>query len=171
MTKSNDDTMEDINSPENINERISSNLLLGVISEINSLKEHPRMQVFITHGFLELIVNILIKSKAKNGKKISKDTRSYTYSTQTLILNELNIISDEFYQVLDWFRKIRNKAAHQPLFEITNNELSQVRLNKNKVEISSFTDLCVYLILVIINDKLDVLGPKIAPTLSDWNEK
>lgn len=62
-------TIEDLNSPEKIKERIESNLLLGVLSEINSIKDHPRMQVFITHGFLELLVNILIKNKAKNGKK------------------------------------------------------------------------------------------------------
>ena len=55
MTKKNSNTIEGLNSPEKIKERIENNLLLGVLSEINSIKDHPRMQVFITHGFLELL--------------------------------------------------------------------------------------------------------------------
>jgi hypothetical protein len=171
MTKKNSKTIEDLNSPEKIKERIENNLLLGVLSEINSIKDNPRMQVFITHGFLELLINILIKNKAKNGKKIARDNRSYTYSSKTLILNELDVINDEFYKVLDWFRKVRNKAAHEPLFAVTNEDLSEVKLNNIKIDLSNFTELCTNLILILINDNLNVLGPDIAPTLADWGEK
>lgn len=83
----------------------------------------------------------------------------------------MDIINDEFYNVLDWFRKIRNKAAHQPIFEVTNEELSKVKLNNIKIDLSNFTELCTNLIFILINDNLDVLGPDIAPTLADWNKK
>lgn len=117
---------EDINSPENIKQRIEKNLLLGVMKELNELKGQPRLQLFVTHGFLELIVSILVRSKAKNGKKIQSDTRSYPYSSQILLLNEISVISDQEYKVLDWFRKMRNRAAHEALFKLTNNDLAKV---------------------------------------------
>jgi hypothetical protein len=57
-------------------------------------------------------MNALIINKAKNGKKISNDNRSYPYSSKILILHEIGVLSDEDFKVYDWFRKIRNKAAH-----------------------------------------------------------
>jgi hypothetical protein len=115
-----------------------------------------------------LLANTLIKKKAKNGKKIVKDTRTYSYSTQILILNELEIISDKEYEVLNWFRKLRNKAAHEALFQITYKDLSQINLDNKKVDVSDFTKLCNYLILNMINHRMDVLGPDIAPTMGSW---
>ena len=168
MATDQNEEIEDLNSPENIQKRVESNLLLGVMKELNALEGYPRMQVFITHGFLELLANTLIKKKAKNGKKIVKDTRTYSYSTQILILNELEIISDKEYEVLNWFRKLRNKAAHEALFQITYKDLSQINLDNKKVDVSDFTKLCNYLILNMINHRMDVLGPDIAPTMGSW---
>lgn len=153
------------NSPENIQTRIEENLLLAVMKEISDLKNQPRLQLFITHGFLELIVNILIKERAKNGNKISSDTRSYPYSSQILILNELSIITDEEFKVLNWFRKMRNRAAHEALFKITDQDIKNVKISGNKIQLDSFTYLCTTLILTIVNGKFDILGKHIVPKL------
>lgn len=155
---------KDINSSSAIKKRIENNPLLGVLDEINSLKDQPRLQIFITHGFLEFIVSVLVKSKTKNGKKIYSDSRSYPYSAQILILNEVSVISDEQFQVLDWFRKMRNKAAHEALFKITEKDLSVIRLNGSKVNLEDFTEFCTNLILILTQGKFDVLGSHIMPT-------
>ena len=129
----------------------------------------PRLQLFITHGFLELIVSALIQAKAKNGKKIKSDTRSYPYSSQILILNEIAVISDEEFKVLDWFRKMRNRAAHEAIFKMTNNDLAKIRCEGKKVHIENFTKLCNMLIFDLINNKIDILGPQIMPSLGPWS--
>lgn len=158
-------TSHELNSPGSLQKRIEENLLLGVMKEITDLKEQPRLQLFVTHGLLELVVNILIKERAKNGKKISSDTRSYPYSAQILILNELSIITDEEFKVLDWFRKMRNRAAHEALFKITDQDLKKIKIAGKKIQVDNFTYLCTSLILTLANGKFDVLGKHITPTL------
>ena len=155
---------EDLNSPENVKKRIEENMLLGIMSEIGLLKGHTRLQIFVTHGFLELIMQALIKSKAKNGKKISDDNRSYPYSAQILILHEIGILDDNDYKLYDWFRKIRNKAAHEPLFKLTNDHLKVIKSNKH-IDVEKFDQVCTDLILRLWNNNMEILGPLFVPTL------
>ncbi|RZJ98935.1 MAG: hypothetical protein EOO46_23350 [Flavobacterium sp.] len=139
-----------------------NDMAMRVAAEIMKLDEQPRLQIFVTHGFLELMVSALIKSKTKNGKKILDDNRSYPYSTQILILNELSILSNQQYKVYDHFRKLRNKAAHEPLFELEK-EQKNVLDPKNTDEYFGLT--CSRLIANIWNDNIEILGPLFLPTL------
>lgn len=154
--------IDNVNSPENVKKRIDENLLLKVLNEISSLKGQPRMQIFITHGFLELLMNVLIKNKAKNGKKITSDNRTYSYSVQILILYEIGILTKADYDVYDWFRKMRNRAAHEPLFSVRDEDLK--RLSKHNT-IDEFDHLCFDLMTRLWNANIDILVPAFTPTL------
>ena len=51
--------------------------------------------------------------------KVNYDERLLVLSTHgfhELLINTL--IEDDLFQILDWFRRLRNKAAHEPVFEI-----------------------------------------------------
>jgi hypothetical protein len=76
-------------------------------------------------------------------------------------LNERNDIDDNFFRVLDWFRKLRNRAAHEPLFEITEKDLLFVKQCGAK----SFSEFCVDLVTGFWNSELDTLGPVFAPNI------
>ncbi|WP_339923138.1 hypothetical protein [uncultured Cyclobacterium sp.] len=157
-----------LNSPEQIKKRIENNLILQVMQELQSHKGHHRLQIFIAHGYLELLMNELIKAKTKNYKKIISDNRSYPYSTKILILNELGALSDEDYRVYDWFRKIRNKAAHDPLFKLKKEYFQNIR-PRDYQEIEKFESICVDLMLRLWNANMEILGPAFASTLVNLN--
>src|SRR4051794_28612572 len=89
---------------------------LKFFGQLRSVKGNPRILVLSTNGFLELLVNAVIDTKCKNGKKITSSNRDFSYSTKLLILNEVGLLPDGFYRILDWFRRIRNRAAHEPFF-------------------------------------------------------
>ena len=163
-----DKTKFDLNSKENIKERIENNLLLQIMQELGHLKDQHRLQIFVTHGFLELLMNVLIKAYAKNEKKISQDNRSFPYSIKILLLHELNVLNDDDYAIYDWFRKLRNRAAHDPLFKLTENDLQRIKPNKFS-KIDNFHKICIDLALRLWNRHKDVLAPEFAPTLTKLN--
>jgi hypothetical protein len=87
--------------------------------EVKSLSNNPRAQIVVTCGFLELLVNTIIAEKCRHGKKIASSHRDFPLSVKLVLLNELGLIDDEWFERLDWIRDIRNKAAHRAVFEIT----------------------------------------------------
>ena len=97
------------------------------LNELELVSDNPRSSTLIINGFMELMVNILIRNKLKHGKKIEEDNRSYPYSTKILVLNELGIISDELFYNMDKLRDLRNRAAHQPFFEIQDSDLEKFK--------------------------------------------
>lgn len=145
-------------------QKIKNNLLFQVFRELDSLKGQHRMQIFIAHGFLELLINAIVRAKAKNGKKITANAMSYPYSAQLLILHEIGELSDEEYALYNWFRKLRNKAAHEPIFKITENELKGISTIEYR-DINKFQSLCADLMLRLWNKNADILVPIFIPTL------
>jgi hypothetical protein len=114
-------------------------------------------------------MNALIINKAKNGKKISNDNRSYPYSSKILILHEIGVLSDEDFKVYDWFRKIRNKAAHEPLFNLKKEHLQNIKPIEYQ-EVEKFESICVDLMLRLWNQNIEILTPVFTPTLIDLDE-
>lgn len=103
-----------------------SDVVQHFIDEVSLVENHPRLSILVINGFLELMVNILIKAKLKHGKKISEDNRSYPYSTKIIMLHELGFIwKDELFQNMDILRDLRNRAAHEPFFKLTKNDLNR----------------------------------------------
>ena len=138
--------------------------VIKFFGELYKVKDNPRLVALLGHGFLELLINTLIDAQCKNAKKIVSNQRDYPHSAKLLILNELGIISDDLYRNFDWFRKIRNKAAHEPFFEITKNDMSALQ-NKKYHNPDMFYEFCNLLISGFWNDHLDVFGPVFAPTI------
>ena len=100
--------------------------LMKFVKTLKKVKDDHRSLILVTNGFLELMVEALIKAKCKNSKRITDDSRSYPYSAKLIILNEIGALSDTQFRELDWFRKIRNDAAHNPFFEVTPEKLQQL---------------------------------------------
>lgn len=101
----------------------SSDTLQDFINEVSSVANHPRLSILVINGFLELMVNILIKAKLKHGKKIFDDNRGYPYATKIIILHELGFIwKDELFQNMNALKDLRNRAAHEPFFELTDSD-------------------------------------------------
>jgi hypothetical protein len=92
-------------------------VLESFFKELIVAEEHPRSLVIIANGYIELFINALIDGKCKNGKKrITKNNRDYPFSVKLTLLNELNILDETLFQILDNFRKTRNRAAHDASF-------------------------------------------------------
>jgi hypothetical protein len=84
------------------------------LSALKKAQGDPRLNVLVAHGLVELFVNTVIDAKCRNGKRITEDARGYPHSVRLVILNELGLLSDTQLTLYDWFRKLRNRAAHDP---------------------------------------------------------
>lgn len=141
------------------------------LRELDKEQDSQRALVLITNGLLELLAETLVKNKCKNSNAILGDNRSYGYSTKLLLLNEIGIVSDSIYKTLKGFNRIRNKAAHEPFFEVTSGDLEALRSDLNTVlnnDMKSSADLyhcCTTLFGILWNSHLDIFKPVFAPSL------
>lgn len=147
---------------DDLPEQIKGDLIIQVFRELYIVRDHTRLLVLVAHGFIELLVNALIDHHLKNSKKVTSDSRSYPHSTKLLILNELGVLDDEQFIVFDWFRKLRNRAAHQPIFSVTDSDLSKITSDEYR-DPQNFYSLCVALIGGFWNQHIPIFGPKYAP--------
>ena len=122
----------------------SGSSILSVIHELTDVEGNTRDLVIVTHGFIELMVNVLIDQHCKNAKAINKDAKSFSLSAKLLLLNEMGLINSKTFKTLDWFRKLRDKAARKPIFKITKNELPW--LPKRYHDPKRFQEFCARLI-------------------------
>lgn len=145
--------------------RLDDALLNKITREMAMVKNNNRLLVLVTHGFIELLVNALVDHYLKNSKKVTNDGRSYPHSTKLLLLNELGIIDDNLYKVFNWFRKLRNRAAHQPIFQVTEADLKNLMPEEYKKP-GNFYNLCIgELIGGFWNQHIPIFGPIFAPGL------
>jgi hypothetical protein len=152
---------------------LSQDPLFALFRELSKVKDNQRSLVIVTHGFIELLVNTLIAAHCKHGKKkIVLNSRDYSQSVKLVILNELNVLDDHLYRILDWFRKLRNKAAHEPFFQLTQSDLDFAKKSMDRFvriehipEIRDLNNFCRLLVGTIWNNNLDVLVPIFTPTL------
>jgi hypothetical protein len=136
-----------------------------MIQQIVRLKNDPRLLILVSHGFIELMINALIDEKLKNAKRITSDNRGYPHSVKLLILNEVGILDDNLYKVFDGFRKLRNRAAHEPLFELTAQDLQ--KLNLLHSELNNFDDTVQNLVLGFWNLHTELFVRTFMPSQHD----
>ncbi|MBC8198969.1 MAG: hypothetical protein ISS67_04115 [Desulfobacterales bacterium] len=130
--------------------------------------------VIITHGFIELLINTIITAHCKHGKKrIASNKRDYSQSVKLVLLNELNVLDNRLFKILDWFRKLRNRAAHEPFFQVTQSDLEFAKKSMNRFipvneanELNDLNKFCKLLVGTIWNNNLDELLPVFVPTLA-----
>jgi hypothetical protein len=138
--------------------------IIKIFREMSYSKDNSRLMVLITHGFIELLVNTLIESKCKNSKRLISNRRDYPHSSKLLLLNELSIISDDQYRLLVWFKNLRNRAAHEPIFEITNQDLQRFKEAKDR-DPNNFFMLCIAILSNLWNQHVKVFSPIFAPKI------
>jgi len=141
------------------------NQLKKFFKEIGNVKDDNRSLILLTHGFIELLISTMIDTKFKHGDKINTHN-DYTYSIKLLLINEKELIDDELYKVLDWFRKIRNRAAHEPFFNLsegnfgTIKDFSQKLSPVEKEEGNHLLMLCLRLIQHLWNNYTEIFVPE-----------
>ena len=141
--------------------------------ELAKVEGNQRLLVIVTHGFVELLVNTVIDAHCRHGKKkITSNNRDFSHSVKLVLLSELGLLDNKLYQILDWFRKLRNKAAHDVFFELTPDIVEFANKSMNRflpVEVAPVVDdldqFCKLLIGTIWNKHLDVLLPIFEPKL------
>ncbi|HEY7090199.1 MAG TPA: hypothetical protein VH518_19030 [Tepidisphaeraceae bacterium] len=133
------------------------------MNELDRVKDEPRLLVIITHGFIELAVNTIIDETCKDGKKIT-DSRDFTHSTRLTLLHEMGLLSDHHYVLLNWFRKLRNEAAHEPFFKLTKDKLDIFAEDEFR-EPDKFFKVCSRTIADLLITFSDILGPVFMPGL------
>ena len=149
------------NTPNN-----NDDVLITFFEELNRVKQHHRTLIIITQGFIELFLNRIIDEKCKHGKKrITSNNRDFPLSVKLTLLNELNHIDDKMYSVLNVFRKIRNRAAHEATFDINevewqklNNSLDRFISGESTRKPDDLPHFCKLLIGAIWNENLDVVS-------------
>src|SRR5947209_5475868 len=81
---------------------------------ITQAKDFPRALCLVTHGYVELLMNGLVRAKCKEGDRIANDI-GFTHSIKLTILHEMGVLKDDRFERLQWFRDIRNKFVHRPM--------------------------------------------------------
>jgi hypothetical protein len=79
--------------------------------------------VILKAASVELLVNALIDARCKHSKQITDNSRDFPLSVKLILLHELGITSDKQHRLLDLFRRLRNRAAHDALFEVSDADL------------------------------------------------
>jgi hypothetical protein len=133
-----------------------------VFGELESLKAHPRACVVVTHGLVELMVNILIEEKCKSGAQIVGRTRDFPNSVKLTLLHELKVIDDAHFRALTWFRKLRNRAVHEPHFAIQSSDLDIFQ--KTNFASSEFYVQCMVVVAVLWNQNYEIFTRRFFPS-------
>ena len=141
-------------------------ILMDYFLELHQAPNNQRLLIIVTHGFIELLLNSIIDIKCKNGKNvITQNNRDFPLSVKLVILHELNILDDRLYEILDWFRKVRNRAAHEPFFNLktsdinyANSVLDRFIPNETLYKPDDFFHFCALLVGTIWNENLTLMN-------------
>ena len=134
--------------------------LMAIFRQLYDATLTPRFQVLITQGFVELLVNAVIDAKCKNAKKITDNSRDFPYSIKLVLLHELGLLSDSLYQTLNQLKKHRNKAAHDPFYDISGTVVTNGR------PMARLYEFCLGVICEFYNQHSNILAPLFAPTVA-----
>jgi hypothetical protein len=140
----------------------TQSLLETVLEEFELLQHHPRSCVIVMHGFIELLINTLIQEKCKSGNKMATNNRDYPHSVKLTILRELELLDEESFKKLTWFRKLRNDAAHEAVFTITPDKL-QMFVGTRFADVSHFPLLCMDIFMNLWNAYPSLFSSKFSP--------
>jgi hypothetical protein len=147
-----------------VTEAVWEQPIIRFFCQLGKVKDDHRSLILVTNGFLELLIESLIKARCKNANRIANDSRSYPYSAKLLLLNEAGVLPDETFKAFDWFRKLRNRAAHDPFFAVLPSDLQRVHDDVLK-QPNNLYQLCVHIFGGFWNAHIDVFGPVFAPSI------
>ncbi|EGR0130455.1 DUF4145 domain-containing protein [Vibrio vulnificus] len=133
---------------------VDSDYMLQVGDEIGLVKDNPRLLIIVSHSFVEMIVKTLSDHYLPEVKLKNHNQRLEKLRKEQVI--------DEFqFQVYDWFRDLRNKAAHTPLFRLSDSDFEALVgvVKREQLGVPSFHLFSIKLISELWNKHLDILGP------------
>ena len=138
-------------------------VVFKVFGEIDALAGHDRACAIVAHGFLELLVNILVEAKCKSGAKIVSRTRDFPHSVKLILLHEVGVIGDADLRALTSFRKLRNRAVHDARFQLTSGD---VEVFKNtSFATSEFHVQCMVVLAILWNQNHKLFSEYFFPTI------
>ena len=140
--------------------------LITFMTELGRVRHDARLIVLVASGVIELFVNTLVEARCRNSRTITSDSRGYPLSTRLIILNEIGALPDREFRLYDWFRKIRNRAAHDPLFQVTASDLAH--LKRKYQDPSNFHKVCQNLVAGLWNANIPLLEPRFMPGLKGF---
>jgi hypothetical protein len=142
-----------------------------LFKELSALPDHARLQITAAHCYLELFVHLLVVNKCKNAQRIQESSRDYPQSVKIVLLHEAGLISDKYAEILHWFRKKRNEAAHQVDFSISAADLTIFRGMKASDRKTALDDpknvhhLCIEIVVGFWNAHVGFFAPLFMPEL------
>jgi len=146
-------------------------IIAKLVGELSSLPDNPRVLVTVSHCYIELFVHLLATGKCKNSRRIEASNRDYPHSVKIVLLHEAGIITDRQSEVLHWFRKKRNEAAHQVAFSLLPADLTLFRGLSgygNAMPLDDpmhFRELCIDIVLGFWNNHVEFFAPLFIPEL------
>jgi hypothetical protein len=149
--------------PNSNQQKQGEDFMHRVLRELGEQQDNHRHCVVLMHSFLELLLNTLIEAKCRNAERIVSNTRDYPQSVKLVLLHELGIISDAQFRVYDWFRKLRNSAAHKALFEVKTKDLQPIEGTQFE-EPKKLALLCVSIFVDLWNEHVELFSPKFSPS-------
>lgn len=131
---------------------------------LKAVKNDDRSLLLVTNGYFEILTDVLISAKCRNKKRILEDGRSYPYSVKLVILSEVGAIDIRLFQLLDAFRKLRNRAAHEAFFSV------EVKDYQFFIDGAGYTPINLYaccsaLCVAYWNHQVRIFGPELQPEL------
>lgn len=141
----------------------TGDILVSFFTQLQLVETNNRSLVIITREFVDLLLNTIINHKCKHGHAIiTSNNRYYTQSVRLILMNELSLIDDRLFKILDRFRKFRNRAVHEPFFEVKPADLDFTSRSMERFvpAVPEQTDLlrfCMYLVGTVWNRHVDIM--------------
>jgi len=132
---------------------IDSDYFKQIGEEIGLVKDNERLLIIVSHAFIEMMVKALLDHHINN------DLRTHHRRLKKLKAEKL--ITENQFIIYDWFRNLRNDAAHNPIFRLRQEKLNEIVPNiKDKYsKVEAFHLLSIGLISELWNKNLDLFLP------------
>ena len=133
---------------------MDSDYMLQVGDEIGFVKDNPRLLVIVSHSFVEMIVKTL-------SDHYFPEVKLKNHNQRLEKLRKEQVINEFQFHVYDWFRDLRNKAAHTPIFRLNDSDFEPLigLVKRERLGIQSFHLLSINLISELWNKHLEILAP------------
>ncbi len=96
--------------------------MIDVLTELERLKDRPRLVVIVAHGLIELAVNELIRTHCRHAGEM----RRISHYRKLIVLNEMEVLPDAFFDCLNRLRKLRNRSVYEVRFDPGRADLRRV---------------------------------------------
>jgi len=144
-----------------------TNPVMDMITELTK-PNTPRLRIIVASSAIEILINALVEYHCKNKDKL----RDRPQAGKLILLNEMGILSDSRYKLLESFRDLRNVAAHGDKgvkFQINDEiiELFPVTINHKFNNDVKFMHICLNMVTGLWNEHAKVLAAQFPPKLME----